>query len=463
MVSKLCEEICAGTNVRENLIQLNQIVKDEAFLDCFLDEYYENEAVFMGLLDNEDAKVRKNIIKLLGRVADQVLMEPLFEHYLKEETQFLKSDYLSALAEFEYKKYLPELKERWKELSNQEMTKHSQEEMKQLKKLIWKIEPPKRHTFNGYSMENKLLFIVSRGHEADVLKQMEEIPETSGKTIPGGCLVTTKQLEEVCKIRTFQAVLFDFYREAIHSKDGKEIGEKILNAGMTEYIQKRHKEETPFLFRVEVKGVKDISEKNRLAKDLSEYLEKYGKGKMINEPSFYEIEVRVIVGSKGSRIFLKLTCLPDERFSYRKYVTSSSMHPTKAALAIHYALPYLRADANILDPFAELEHYSLNGQRRWAAGVCMAWIFQDRRFRQHGRTAIGQIFCFSWFREILMILSMNICLMKLSQICRERAERKLRKKSNIFIIYYFQRVMSFWRRKAFSWFTRENRKIWIGN
>lgn len=351
MVSKLCEEICAGTNVRENLIQLNQIVKDEAFLDCFLDEYYENEAVFMGLLDNEDAKVRKNIIKLLGRVADQVLMEPLFEHYLKEETQFLKSDYLSALAEFEYKKYLPELKERWKELSNQEMTKHSQEEMKQLKKLIWKIEPPKRHTFNGYSMENKLLFIVSRGHEADVLKQMEEIPETSGKTIPGGCLVTTKQLEEVCKIRTFQAVLFDFYREAIHSKDGKEIGEKILNAGMTEYIQKRHKEETPFLFRVEVKGVKDISEKNRLAKDLSEYLEKYGKGKMINEPSFYEIEVRVIVGSKGSRIFLKLTCLPDERFSYRKYVTSSSMHPTKAALAIHYALPYLRADANILDPF----------------------------------------------------------------------------------------------------------------
>ena len=78
MINKLCKEICAGNNIRENLIQLNQTVKDEAFMEYFLDEYYENEAVFVGLLDHEDAKVRKNIIKLLGKVADPVLMEPLF-------------------------------------------------------------------------------------------------------------------------------------------------------------------------------------------------------------------------------------------------------------------------------------------------------------------------------------------------------------------------------------------------
>lgn len=351
MINKLCKEICAGNNIRENLIQLNQTVKDEAFMEYFLDEYYENEAVFVGLLDHEDAKVRKNIIKLLGKVADPVLMEPLFRHYQAEETQFLKSDYLAALSEFEYKDYLPELKKRWEELSGQELTKHSKEEMKQLRKLIWKLDPPKRHTFSGYDMENKLLFIVPRGHEAAVLEQMEAVPETSGKTIPGGCLVTTKHLEDVCRIRTFQAVLFDFCPVTIHSGDGAVIGEKLLNAGMLEYIQKRHKEETPFLFRVEVKGIKDIAEKNRLAKDLSEYLEKYGKGKLVNEPSFYEAEIRVISGSHGSRVFLKLTCLADERFSYRKYTTSSSMNPAKAALMIHYVGPYLKPDANVLDPF----------------------------------------------------------------------------------------------------------------
>ncbi len=37
MINKLCREICNGENIRENLIQLNQTVKDEAFLDCFLD------------------------------------------------------------------------------------------------------------------------------------------------------------------------------------------------------------------------------------------------------------------------------------------------------------------------------------------------------------------------------------------------------------------------------------------
>lgn len=351
MINKFCREICNGENIRENLIQLNQTVKDEAFLDCFLDEYYENEAFFIGLLDHEDAKVRKNMIKLLGRVADPVLMEPLFRHYREEETQFLKAEYLLALAAFDYKDYLPELKARWEELSGQELTKHTQEEMKHLKKLIWKIEPPKRHTFSGYDMENKLLLVVSRGHEAAVLEQMEAIPETSGKIIPGGCLVTTKRLEEVCDVRTFQAVLFDFYPVTIQTKDGAVIGEKILDAGMIEYLQKRHGETTPFLFRVEVKGMKDIGEKNRLARDLSEYLEKYGKGRLVNEPSFYEVEIRIIVGNKGSRVFLKLTCLPDERFSYRKYVTSSSMNPTKAALMLHYAGPYLKPDANVLDPF----------------------------------------------------------------------------------------------------------------
>ena len=39
MINKLCKDICAGNNIRENLIQLNQTVKDEAFMEYFLDDY----------------------------------------------------------------------------------------------------------------------------------------------------------------------------------------------------------------------------------------------------------------------------------------------------------------------------------------------------------------------------------------------------------------------------------------
>lgn len=351
MINKLCAEIYEEKDIRENLIELNRIIKEDAYLDRFLDEYYEHESNFVDLLEHSDAKVRKNAVKLLGRVGDPILLDVLFEHYQRDETQFLKSDYLLALSGFDYEKYLPELKERWKFLESQKRTKHSAEEIRQLQKLVWKMEPPKRHTFAGDHLENKLLLIVSGGHEDEVLKEVQTIPDTKGKTMSGGCLITTKQLARVRKIRTYQALLFDFYPSSIPALDGETIGNTILNAGLTEYISRRHKEEHPFLFRVDVRGEKDIVKKNQLAKELSVCLQENSRGMLINEPSFYEVEIRVIVGSKSSRVFLKLTCMPDERFSYRKYVTAASMHPAKAAMIVHYARPFLRMDANILDPF----------------------------------------------------------------------------------------------------------------
>ena len=121
MIKKTCAEIYEGKNLRENLIQLNQMVKSESVLDDFLDEYYEHETCFTGLLENDDAKVRKNAVKLLGKVGDPVLLDILFQHYEAEETQFLKGDYLAAMAGFEYKSYLPELKKRYRILEGQEL------------------------------------------------------------------------------------------------------------------------------------------------------------------------------------------------------------------------------------------------------------------------------------------------------------------------------------------------------
>ncbi len=351
MIKNLCAEIYAEKNIRANLIELNQMIKDDAYLDRFLDEYYENEIYFINLLEHSDAKVRKNAVKLLGRVGDPTLLDILFEHYQAEETQFLKSDYLAAIAGFDYKKYLPEFKERWKLLENQERTKHSAEEIKQLQKLVWKAEPPERHTFTGDHLENKLLLIVSGGQEAEVLKEARSIPDTEGKTMKGGCLITTGQLAKVREIRTYQALLFDFYPASIPALDGETIGKTILDAGLTEYICRRHKEEHSFLFRVDVRGQKDIVKKNQLAKELSTYLQENSRGMLINESSFYEVEIRVIVGGQSSRVFLRLTCMPDERFRYRKYATATSMHPSKAAMIVHCAKPYLRPAANILDPF----------------------------------------------------------------------------------------------------------------
>ena len=63
MIKNLCAEIYAEKNIRANLIELNQMIKDDAYLDRFLDEYYENEIYFINLLEHSDAKVRKNAVK----------------------------------------------------------------------------------------------------------------------------------------------------------------------------------------------------------------------------------------------------------------------------------------------------------------------------------------------------------------------------------------------------------------
>lgn len=351
MIQTLCNDLIKGINVRENLISLNKEIKREDMFDQFLDMYYEHEDVFKGFLDHEDAKVRKNIIKILGLVADPELLDMLMDHYKNETTQFLKSDYLDAFKAFDYKEQLPFLKERLEAVMAEERTKHSIEEMKSLQNLIWKLEPPKKHSFVSGASEEKVLLVVPRGHEPVVLEEVDAIPDTQAKALAGGVLLRTKHLEEVCKIRTYQALLFDFYPAAIPSQDGKGVGETLIEKGLMNYIFNHHKEKHPFLFRVDVKGVNDIQKKNLFAKNISMSLEEQSQGMLINDSSFYEIEVRVIVSPKGCRVFLKFSGLKDVRFIYRKYAMSTSMQPSKAALMMRYLKPYMKADANVLDPF----------------------------------------------------------------------------------------------------------------
>lgn len=351
MIRKLCDEMFNGNQLRENLISLNKEIKDDKAFDQFLDIYYENEDVFKGFIDHEDAKVRKNAIKLLAKVADPELYSVLLKHYIDETTQFLKSDYLTAMESFDYKNDLPFFKERMEHLMEEERTKHTSEEIKVLQNLIWKIEPPVKHHFISKDAEEKLVLVVPKGHEDIVMKELETIGDTQAKAIPGGCLVKTRHLDQVRQIRTYQVLLFDFYPAMIPSDDGSMIGEELFKHGLMDYILKHHKENHPFVFRVDVKGVKDLTKKNQLAKTLSQSLETGSRGMLVNDSSYYEIEIRVIAANKGCRVFLKFAGLSDVRFGYRKYAMSTSMQPSKAALMMQYLKPYMKEEANVLDPF----------------------------------------------------------------------------------------------------------------
>ncbi|MBO6158729.1 MAG: methyltransferase domain-containing protein [Firmicutes bacterium] len=70
-------------------------------------------------------------------------------------------------------------------------------------------------------------------------------------------------------------------------------------------------------------------------------------GIFINDPSGYELEIRL--EADGSR-YVKFFKAPDERFSWRKRTLPASIHPANAACIMKLAKPYLKEGARVLDP-----------------------------------------------------------------------------------------------------------------
>ena len=67
------------------------------------------------LLAHEDPKVRKNAAILLGKMESEDMLPLLFETYQKEETRFIRADYLKAMEHMDYAPYLDKLQERLQE------------------------------------------------------------------------------------------------------------------------------------------------------------------------------------------------------------------------------------------------------------------------------------------------------------------------------------------------------------
>jgi tRNA G10 N-methylase Trm11 len=75
-------------------------------------------------------------------------------------------------------------------------------------------------------------------------------------------------------------------------------------------------------------------------------------GLLVNSSSDYELELRLVENREG-KFFSCLKCntWKDNRFAYRQNFIASSIHPSTAALIMELARPYLKENAQIIDPF----------------------------------------------------------------------------------------------------------------
>ena len=88
------------------------------------------------------------------------MLPDLVRAYEKEQTLFVRPDFLKAIRSYEFAPYLPVLKERKAQIENMEENaeeiKHLREEAALLQNMIFMYEKPKKHTFTAVSYTHLL-------------------------------------------------------------------------------------------------------------------------------------------------------------------------------------------------------------------------------------------------------------------------------------------------------------------
>lgn len=357
MIEAYWNRIRDGEEIRQNLIAMKAALKEDAAKEewAVLLKNEENRELLMRLFRNEDAKVRKNAALLAGRSGDSAWASVLYDAYEAEDQLFVKSSYLSALSELNYSRVLDRLKKRREELTacepSAENRKHIEEELRELSRLILSVEQPKPHRFHGRGAEYTMILTTNRNHIHVTAEALKGLPM---KTLPAGLMVRTDNPGELARVRTWREALFAVPGLTRCSAEIEEAAERIAGGehALLRFLLSCHEGETPFYFRLEVKSSLEPEKKAAFTKKLAAAIEKVSGRTLVNTPSFYEMEIRLIeTKDRDYNVVIKLFTWEDTRFAYRKNVTAVSLHPVNAALTAALARPYLKERAQILDPF----------------------------------------------------------------------------------------------------------------
>lgn len=354
MIKELYDALVCGENERETLSRLRGLMKDEMVLAEWRTLDAEG-AVVKKFLQHEDAKTRKNAALLLGDLKLQSTLSVLKTAYETEEKLFVKSAYLTALSKLDTTELLDYFKERRAELLSKEIAenekKHVSEELHELNAIIIGAEGIERHTFKGFADPHLLLLSTNREQRDVTLEEVADLSATvrrKAELHPLGVQVFTKELEPFTKLRTYRELLFPLLPEELVSAQPREAADQIWNSGILEFLQECHKEEAPFYFHLDIKSATPQTE---YAKKLATSLEQHSGYRLLNGTKEYEVEIRLLAAREGGyAAFLRLKTIPMKRFSYRKNAIAMSIHPATAAMMMRLAKPYLKENAQILDP-----------------------------------------------------------------------------------------------------------------
>ncbi|MCD8074247.1 MAG: HEAT repeat domain-containing protein [Lachnospiraceae bacterium] len=378
MVRENYEKICAGEEVRENLIHLREELKEENGRREFAYLLGGDFSKLCELLSHEDPKVRKNAALVLGKMESEDLLPVLFDAYRKEKTRFIRADYLKAMSELDYRPLLAGLEQQLASLRDvpewqPEEWKHVSEEIRVLQTMVLRCSGVRHHRFSGEKEPEDVILLTNRRQREATAEQIQKGKITM---LAGGVRVDGASLKDIRQIRTYSELLFPVRTRTLLADQPAQCGELLAGPVLT-LLDRIYNGAGAFLFRIELRGqnpggsphgehpsreaaagadvfcVGQYQEKKGVyLRKLSDALEKASGARLINSVTDYEVEVRLVLRKDGSfAAMLKPSASFDGRFEYRKEVVASSIAPVNAALTAYLARPWLKEGAQILDPF----------------------------------------------------------------------------------------------------------------
>lgn len=370
MIREYYEKICAGDQVRANLISLRDSLKDEKNKRAFAYLLAGDFTVLCGLLKHEDPKVRRNAALILGKMESEDLLPVLFTAYKKEETKFIRSDYLKAMTDMDCSPILEELEQRLAKLRGMETAvedqKHVSEEIRMLQALVLGHQKGKSHKFNGQRVSTDVILVTNRCQREVTARQITEGKITM---LSGGIRVRDAKIKDILPIRTYSEMLFPLVTKELPVEDPGMVGANTAHP-LLDRVSELHTGNGPYLFRIELKGKMEPEKKGAYIRKVSDALEKTSGGSLVNSVTDYEIELRLLEKKDGTyAAMMKLYTMKDKRFAYRKEYVAASIAPVNAALTVQLAKPYLKEKAQILDPFCGVGTMLIERDQAVKAGV----------------------------------------------------------------------------------------------
>ena len=320
--------------IRTTISQIRKEIKKQDSKKAFLELLQGKESMIVDFLSEEDAKTRKNTALLIGDLKLEQAKEALIAAYLNETTLYVKSAYLTALGKLDVRENLEFFKNRLLEVKNQQVPAEEQ-----------------KHQFTGFQMSHEMLLLTNREQREVTLSEVKEIGasvQRKAELHPLGVLVFSKKVTPFTKLRSYRELLFPIHTNERIPAMPHRAAELLWHSDLYAFLTECHEGDAPFFFRLEVKSAEP---KTEFVKKLGASLEKKSDWKLANSTTDYEIEIRLIEAKDGSFVpFLKLYSMKMKRFAYRKNAIAMSIHPATAAMLMYLAKPYLKENAQILDP-----------------------------------------------------------------------------------------------------------------